>query len=244
MNKLGLIGKTLGHSWSKRWFEAMFAREGIENYQYELYELPTLDGFRDWVFEQGLQGFNVTIPYKEAVIPHLDDLDAVAAAIGAVNCVTLEAGRLIGRNTDAPAFAETIQPLLQAWHTAALILGTGGAAKAVAYALNELHIDSIMVSRTPDEHPGSISYLEACEAASERFLIVNATPAGMSPNEALTPWPYTYRLGMKHLCYDLIYNPEETRFMTEAELCGAQVCNGLPMLERQAELSWMRFAIQ
>ncbi len=242
MNKLGLIGKTLGHSWSKRWFEAMFAREGIDNFQYELYELPSLDGFRNWVFEQGLIGFNVTIPYKEAVIPHLDALDEAAAAIGAVNCVTREAGRLVGHNTDAPAFSETLQPLLQPWHTSALILGTGGAAKAVAHALRELHIDSLMVSRTPEKHPGAISYLEACEAAAERFLIINATPAGMASNEALTPWPYTYRLGMKHLCYDLIYNPEETRFMTEAELCGAQVCNGLLMLERQAELSWMCFS--
>lgn len=220
----------------------MFAREGIHDFIYELYELPSVDGFRDWVFEQELVGFNVTIPYKEAVIPHLDVLDEVAVAIGAVNCVTLEDGRLIGHNTDAPAFSETLKPHLHPWHTSALILGTGGASKAVAYALQQLNISSQIVSRTPEKHPGTISYLEACEAASDSFLIINATPVGMSPNNALTPWPYTYRLGMKHLCYDLIYNPEETRFLTEAELCGAHVCNGLPMLERQAELSWLHFS--
>lgn len=238
MQKFGLIGKTLTHSWSKRWFDETFLRQGISDAQYMLYELPNVHHLRDWAAAEGVSGFNVTIPYKEAVIPLLDTLDETAQAIGAVNCVTLQDGRLIGHNTDAPAFAQTLKPLLQSWHSHALILGTGGASKAVAYALQDMGIPYLKVSRNPERHPGTISYLQASQQATKRLLIINTTPVGMYPDVTSTPWPYTDRLGVKHLCYDLIYNPQETRFIFEAQRCGARVCNGLAMLERQAQLSW------
>lgn len=238
MKKYGLIGKTLKHSWSKQWFDQMFANCGIADCEYALYELPELGDFRQWFLQTGLSGCSVTIPYKELVIPFLDELDSEAAAIGAVNCVELCQGRLIGHNTDAPAFAQTLKPLLQPWHTSALILGTGGASKAVAHALQSLGIEHLFVSRNPDGQPGTISYSQAAEEARHRFLIINTTPVGMYPNMALTPWPDLHTLGAKHLCYDLVYNPEETRFMLDSELAGAQTFNGLSMLHRQAQLAW------
>lgn len=238
MKKYGLIGKTLKHSWSKQWFDQMFSSHGISDCEYALYELPELGDFSQWFLQTGLSGCSVTIPYKELVIPFLDELDTEAAAIGAVNCIEFHDGRLIGHNTDAPAFAETLQPLLQPWHSSALILGTGGASKAVARALQKLGIEYLFVSRTPNLQHGIISYIDAVEEARKRFLIINTTPLGMYPNMALTPWPDQHTLGAKHLCYDLVYNPEETRFILDSELNGARTYNGLPMLHRQAELAW------
>ncbi|MBQ9864702.1 MAG: shikimate dehydrogenase [Bacteroidales bacterium] len=238
MIKYGLIGNPLGHSWSQQWFESMFAREGIDDGQYRPYELDSLAGLKGWACNEGLKGFNVTIPYKEAVIAHLDHLDHVAKAIGAVNCVERRGSRLIGHNTDAPAFAYTLKPLLQPHHSAALILGSGGASKAVAYALKGLGIDYVIVSRHPLQHPGAIDYDQAHTLAPSHTLIINATPVGMAPNVSATPWPYADLLGSRHLCYDLVYNPPRTRFLTDAEAQGAHICNGLAMLECQARLSW------
>ena len=238
MKQYGLIGKTLSHSWSRRWFEKMFEREGITDCRYSLYELPSVTRLREWVATNGISGLNVTIPYKEAVIPQLDEIDSVAEAVGAVNCVAVADGRLVGHNTDAPAFLETLQPLLQPCHRAALVLGTGGAAKAVGYALRQLGIEYLLVSRTPQQHPHAVSYDDAAGLAASHLLIVNATPVGMYPNVDGTPWPYPHLLGKRHLCYDLIYNPETTRFLREAIAAGAHTCSGLAMLERQAQLSW------
>lgn len=238
MKKYGLIGKTLKHSWSKQWFDQKLTNQGITDCQYTLYELPQLGDFRQWFLHEGLLGCSVTIPYKELVIPHLDQLDPQASAIGAVNCIELRQGRLIGHNTDAPAFEQTLRPLLQPRHTHALILGTGGASKAVAYALQNLGIDYLLVSRTPDPQRRIISYSDAVAEARHRYLIVNTTPLGMFPNTALTPWPDLHTLGGRHLCYDLVYNPEKTRFMLDSELRGAQTFNGLPMLQLQAQLAW------
>lgn len=238
MKQYGLIGKTLSHSWSRQWFEEMFGREGITDCRYSLYELPSVTRLREWVATNGISGFNVTIPYKEAVIPQLDEIDSVAEAVGAVNCVAVADGRLVGHNTDAPAFLETLQPLLQPCHRAALVLGTGGAAKAVGYALRQLGIEYLLVSRTPQQHPHAVSYDDAAGLAASHLLIVNATPVGMYPNVDGIPWPYPHLLGERHLCYDLIYNPETTRFLREATAAGAHTCSGLAMLERQAQLSW------
>lgn len=236
MKKYGLLGKTLGHSYSKRYFDQKFACEGLTDCSYAIYERPSLDGIREWIIEEGLRGLNVTIPYKEEIIPYLDRLSPEAVAIGAVNVVRVENdGTLSGFNTDAPAFAETLQPLLKPWHTEALVLGTGGASKAVVYALRQLAIEPYLVSRSGEPH---LSYFEAYEKAATTFLIVNTTPVGMFPNVAQTPWRNTRNLSPRHLCYDLVYNPEETQFLLEAELAGCAVQNGLPMLYRQADMAW------
>ena len=237
MKKYGLIGRKLGHSLSQELFEA----QGFEDACYGLYEMASLDGLRQWVDEEHIDGFNVTIPYKQAIIPLLDAVDDTAAAIGAVNCVSVENGRLIGHNTDAPAFKET---LAERPHGAALILGTGGAAQAVAYALRQLGTEYKFVSRHPERHDNAISYEEAtsllrnipCRVST----LINATPVGMYPNNGNTPLPLsTLHFPLSTLLvYDLIYTPSETLLMREAAACGAKVKNGLDMLRKQAELSW------
>ena len=189
MRQFGLIGQSLAHSWSPRWFAAYFERQGITDACYRLYEVAEVAHLRELVADKQLRGFNVTIPYKQAVLPLLDSLDEAARAIGAVNCVTVEGSRLTGHNTDAPAFLDTLRPLLRPCHTAALVLGTGGAAKAVKYALESIGIDVQLVSRTPEAHPGSISYATAVAESARRLLIVNATPVGMFPHTDASPWP-------------------------------------------------------
>lgn len=236
--RLGLIGHPLGHSWSQRWFIDMFRREGIADASYSLFPLPSLDGLREWVLREGLAGFNVTIPYKEAVISFLDALDPEARRIGAVNCVQVEGDRLTGHNTDAPAFRDTLLPHLKPWQTEALVLGTGGAAKAVCHVLRQLGITPVAVSRTPEKHPGAISYSEAANLMKSHLLVVNTTPVGMYPQTESTPWTHPELWTAKHLAYDLVYNPSPTRFLREASTQGAETLHGLAMLHRQAELSW------
>ena len=238
MKRYGLIGRTLSHSRSPQWFAEMFVRQGVTDAEYRLYEMDGVDNLRRWVQDNDISGFNVTIPYKEAVVPYLDDLDSAARSIGAVNCVVRQGDRLVGYNTDAPAFAETLAPLLQPWHREALVLGTGGAAKAVVYALHRVGIGSTLVSRHPDRHSGAVSYIQAVALASTHLLIVNATPVGMHPVMEHTPWPDCSGIGQRHLCYDLIYNPSPTLFLRNAAERGAIVCDGTAMLRRQAELSW------
>ena len=238
VKQYGLIGRKLSHSWSQQWFESMFQREDIADARYCLYEMDSVEDLHRWAVENHICGFNVTIPYKQAVIPQLDGIDSVAEAVGAVNCVAVANGRLVGHNTDAPAFLETLQPLLQSHHRAALVLGTGGAAKAVSYALRQLGTEYLLVSRTPQQHPHTVSYDDAADLAASHLLIINTTPVGMYPDVDGTPWPSPHLLGAKHLCYDLIYNPETTRFLREAAAAGARTYGGLAMLQRQAQLSW------
>jgi len=255
LKKFALIGKKLGHSYSQRWFEELFAREGLQDYSYELVEMPSLDGLRHWVQREGICGFNVTVPYKQAIIPQLDELDAPAAAIGAVNCVTVEEGRLVGHNTDASAFQQTLEEILRQSSNQAIkqsfVLGTGGAAHAVAYALAQLGIPYTFVSRTPEKHDNAISYDQLSKqllTVNSKLLTINATPVGMYPAVDATPLdlsPFTQAL--KHsdnqaiLIYDLIYNPSPTRLLREAAALGAKAKDGLEMLHRQAELSWEWF---
>lgn len=238
MYTLGLIGNKLGHSWSQQWFEAMFRREGICGASYSLFELPSLNDIRLWAAEKKLDGFNVTIPYKQDIIPFLDELDPTVSAIGAANCIEIRQERLIGHNTDAPAFLQTLQPILRPCHSQALVLGSGGASKAVSFALHQLGISHIVVSRHPENGNNTIGYDQAANLANSHLLIINTTPVGMWPNTEATPWPHPHLLTPQHLCYDLIYNPKETRFLIEARQQGSATQNGLAMLHRQAELSW------
>lgn len=239
----GLIGKRLEHSLSKTWFEARCAELGMEDRDYALIELESLAGLRTLVAARRLRGFNVTIPYKRDIVPLLDSLSETAREIGAVNVVEVRRDaasadglRLHGRNTDGPAFLETLRPLLQPWHREALILGTGGAAQAVAWALRQAGIGYTFVSRHP-EGRHCIGYQEAMH--SKALLIVNATPVGMASTSEVqqSPWPNAECIGPKHLCYDLIYNPLETLFLHSARQAGATIKNGLEMLHRQAEMS-------
>ncbi len=235
MKHYALVGRKLGHSWSQRWFEERFVSEGLKDCTYSLHEMATLDGLRQWVDEEHIGGFNVTIPYKQAILPLLDALSPEAEAIGAVNCVCVNNGTLTGHNTDAPAFAETLGGSeARSEKKGALILGTGGASRAVAYALKNLGIDFLHVSRNPAGK--SIGYPEAAARALEFDLLVNATPVGMWPDVDATPWPYD--LEQFHIVYDLIYNPSPTLLLKQAAAAGATTVDGLAMLHRQAELSW------
>ena len=186
MKHFALIGRTLTHSYSKEYFDAQHFADA----DYTLCPMPSLDGLRRWVEEKGICGFNVTVPYKQAIIPHLDALSPEAEAIGAVNCVVVDDGRLIGHNTDAPAFRQSLQTLLHTLHLApdsAFILGTGGAARAVAYALGQLGIAHRFVSRTPGQHPGAVGYSDLPALITRPSIIVNATPVGMYPDVESTP---------------------------------------------------------
>lgn len=231
---LGLIGRKLSHSFSKRYFEE---RYGITTYS--LIELATIEEVREAVESRHLDGFNVTIPYKCDIIPLLDEIDPVAEEIGAVNTVWRRGRELVGYNTDAPAFLETLRPHLSKHHRNALILGTGGASLAVAWALRQLGIEYRTVSRTPQSHPGSITYDEARELVEggECTIIINATPVGMYPDVDATPWSWSELLEESHLCYDLVYNPSPSLFLKQAASHGATVVDGLAMLHRQADLA-------
>lgn len=245
----GLIGRPLGHSWSAAWFREKFIRERIADTVYRNFELETIDKLPVLLAaETDLRGFNVTIPYKEAILPYLHELSGEARAVGAVNCVRIEhvtdrehpAGtvcRLIGYNTDYAGFLTSLTNWIGGWRSDALILGTGGASKAVGYALHTLGIKYRHVSRTG--RYGALTYreLDAGMLASCR-LIVNATPLGTWPDtEAAPPLPYEL-LDAGHRLYDLVYNPAQTRFMQLGAAQGACTCNGMQMLELQAEASW------
>jgi len=239
MRKFGLIGQKLGHSFSKRYFTEKFAREGVRDAAYELYELPEV-GELTWLLkrEPELVGLNVTVPYKEQVLPLLDELDEAAARIGAVNTIKINGGRTKGYNTDYIGFKESLEAFYpEAERGQALVLGTGGAAKAVWAALEALHIPHMRVSRKEAEH--QLSYAQLTPELLQKYnLIINTTPLGMYPQVGEAPeLPYESITG-RHYCYDLVYNPQQTLFLQQAADRGAKVLNGLPMLHGQAEAAW------
>lgn len=239
MRQFGLIGYPLTHSFSKHYFTEKFQREGIAEARYDTFPLESIEQFPQLLNRvEGLCGLNVTIPYKKEVLAYLDSLDPAAAAIGAVNCIRITDGKLIGFNTDAIGFEQSLIPLLKPHHQQALILGTGGASFAVKYVLEKLGIAFSFVSRTATID-GMFSYADLGESEMNRYtLIVNTTPVGMSPHTEEAPdIPYTF-LGGQHLLYDLIYNPERTQFLKFGERQGSQIKNGLEMLHLQAEGSW------
>lgn len=238
MKMYGLIGYPLSHSFSKGFFKEKFEKENIAGCQYENYPIPGITAFTTLLEEHPqLQGLNVTIPYKEVVIPFLDELSDAAARIGAVNCIHFNGGKKTGYNTDVIGFTKSLEPLLQPHHTQALVLGTGGAAKAIMYALEQLGITYTVVSRRPEN--GAIAYDALDQATMEAHtVIVNTTPLGMYPKVDTFPEiPYQY-LSSRHLLYDLVYNPAETAFLQKGAAQGASIKNGHEMLILQAEASW------
>jgi len=238
MRQFGLIGKTLSHSFSKQYFEQKFEKEGITDASYSLFELTEIGEFTALVKEHQLSGLNVTIPYKEAILPYLDEIDEEAKAIGAVNAIQFTKSGLKGYNTDVIGFRNSIKPFLENIHTRALILGTGGAAKAVAYVLENLGIKITYVSRNPNAE-NELSYADINSfVMKHHLLIVNTTPIGTFPNITEAPeLPYEY-LTEQHFLYDLVYNPSETQFLKHAKVAGAISVNGEQMLKIQAEEAW------
>lgn len=237
----GLIGYPLIHSFSQRFFNDKFTSENI-NAEYLNFEIPDVGDLMELLAEYpDLKGLNVTLPYKELVIPYIDRLSPDAAEIGAVNVIkvihTADDILLEGYNSDVVGFADSIRPLLTPERNAALVLGSGGASKAVVQALRNLDIESTVVSRTPKEK--QISYAEITPEVMERHkIIVNTTPLGMYPNVIECP-PIPYELlSPQFLCYDLLYNPDITTFMRRAKEYGAETKNGLEMLLLQAFESW------
>lgn len=239
----GLIGHPLGHSFSKDYFNRKFDAESI-NAEYINYDLENIGELMELISETPqLEGLNVTIPYKEQVMPYLASIDDAAQEIGAVNVIKFikdtegELLELRGYNSDAPAFGQTIKPLLNDARTSALVLGTGGASKAVKYALEKLGVTVNFVSRR--KSATTIAYEELTKAmVAQHKIIVNTTPLGMYPHVDECPdFPYRF-LTHEHLCYDLIYNPDETLFMKKSKEAGAEVKNGLEMLLLQAFISY------
>ncbi|MGI6792830.1 shikimate dehydrogenase family protein [Bacteroides sp. KG68] len=243
MQKYGLIGYPLKHSFSIGYFNEKFKAENIDA-EYVNFEIPTINDFMQVIEENpDLCGLNVTIPYKEQVIPFLDELDKDTAKIGAVNVikiVRLPKGKvkLVGYNSDIIGFTQSIEPLLQSHHKKALILGTGGASKAVYHGLNNLGIESTFVSRTKKNNK-FLTYEELTpEVMASHTVIVNTTPVGMFPKVDFCPnIPYE-QLTSDHLLYDLLYNPNETLFMKKGQAQGAITKNGLEMLLLQAFAAW------
>lgn len=238
MRKFGLIGRDISYSFSRNYFSGKFSREKISA-TYENFDLKDISQFSKVLKDNPeLEGLNVTIPYKEEIIPFLDGLDPVATEIGAVNTIKIDkSGKLTGYNTDYFGFTEAIKPFLNNKQSKALILGTGGASKAIAYALKSLGIQITFVSRKPSDSSISYSQLDA-EILSDHKVIVNCTPLGTSPNTSeYPPVPIQY-LTTEHLVFDLIYNPPETKLMELARHQGATVANGQQMLEFQAEKAW------
>lgn len=238
MRVFGLIGYPLSHSFSPGYFANKFGAEQINDAQYKAFPIQTIEIFNEFVEgEKDLCGLNVTIPYKETVIPYLDELDEAAKQIGAVNTILFKDGKTIGYNTDIIGFVNSIKPLINTYHKKALILGTGGASKAVLLGLKQLGIETQFVSREVSEK--SLSYDQLTpEIIKDYQVIINTTPLGMYPNEQKCPnIPYAF-LNSNHLLYDLIYNPSQTLFMKKGLVNGSVVKNGLEMLHLQAEASW------
>jgi shikimate dehydrogenase len=242
MRFFGLIGKSLEHSFSPVYFKEKFEREGIQDSYYQLFPLKTIDEFNQLINDfSELTGVNVTIPYKQSIIPFLDEIDSNAKEIGAVNTIKFERinSKLIlkGFNTDYLGFMDSLKAHLKDYHKSALILGTGGSSAAVAYALKIMGINYIKVSRTPVKEV--LSYKELTEEIIREYnLIINTTPLGMFPDiETYPPIPYS-AISKKHILFDLIYNPIKTVFLKKGQEKGATIINGSEMLIGQAEYAW------
>lgn len=233
MHHYGIIGFPLLHSFSAKYFSEKFTRERIDA-RYDLYPIEIADfQFKIADLLGSLDGFNVTMPYKQTIIPYLNRLDETAEAVGAVNVVH----KGVGYNTDCLGFMSSLKPLLRDYDREALVLGTGGAAKAVVYGLKQLGITPTLVSRTPKA--GMLGYKQLTEEIMQRFtIIVNCTPLGMLPDiDSCPPIPYEM-ITARHLLFDCVYNPEETLFLCKGKAQGATIRNGIEMLIGQAKAAW------
>lgn len=238
MPRYGLIGLPLTHSFSKRYFTEKFQQRGLHAHTYELFPIASIDQLEALLqTHPELAGLNVTIPYKQQVLPYLDDTTAIPPAVNACNCIHISNGKRIGYNTDIIGFRDSFKPLLLPHHKKALILGDGGAAAAVAYVLGALGIEYRIVSRNPSI--GQLSYKALNEeVVGTHTVIINTTPLGTFPAVDFCPdIPYEF-IGPRHYLYDLIYNPAQTLFLKKGALRGSQTRNGYEMLVIQAEESW------
>ncbi len=237
MKSFGLIGSSLSHSFSKEYFEDKFQRENIEGCAYHLFELKSIEQLPALLKSNpDLVGLNVTIPYKESVLAFLYEVSAEAKAVGAVNCITIESGKLRGFNTDIYGFEISLSKFIINNNTQAFVLGAGGSSKAVQYVLNKLQIPFKVVSRKTFAH--TIAYSNIATYMKEQNLFVNTTPLGMYPDETQCPEiPYN-KLTANDILFDLIYNPAETLFLKFGRNAGCKTQNGAEMLQLQAEKSW------
>ena len=240
MRKFGLIGKNISYSFSKDYFTKKFELEGIDNAQYINFDIQDIKEIQSILDSQSnLRGLNVTIPYKESILPYLDKLNKKAEKIGAVNTIRItKKGRLIGYNTDCYGFKKSLKPHLKPMHKRALILGTGGASKAIAFTLKQLKIDYQFVSRNPSKD-GFLTYKSLTEGIIDTHLIIiNCTPLGTFPNIEISPEIPYEAITKNHILYDLIYNPQETLFLKKGKEKNATTINGSAMLKYQADKAW------
>lgn len=238
LHRFGLLGKNISYSFSRGYFTDKFSSLGLKGYSYQNFDLQHIDQFPELVkSNQDIEGLNVTIPYKQEIIPYLDRLDTEAQEIGAVNTIQFLDERLVGHNTDAYGFQKSIEPFLRPHHSKALILGTGGASKAIAFVFGKLNIGVSYVSRLPVDDQIGYADLNASVLAAHP-IIVNCTPLGTHPEIDQRPnIPYD-DITDKHLLFDLIYNPKKTAFLKAGERQGAAIVNGLHMLQLQADRAW------
>ncbi|MEO0059272.1 MAG: Shikimate dehydrogenase [Bacteroidota bacterium] len=238
MKKFGLVGKNIDYSFSRKYFSEKFKNDNLNNYEYVNFDIPDIFEFSKVIKTENIVGLNVTIPYKQAVIPFLDAVSKKAKKIGAVNTITVDKnGKTKGYNTDWYGFKKSIAQNIRPDHKKALILGTGGSSKAVAFALKKLKIEVTFVSRTKTRKGFQYADLSQ-KILSEYQIIINCTPLGTSPNVDICPEiPYEF-LTKDQLVFDLIYNPEKTLFLQKSEQQGATIQNGKEMLVFQAEKAW------
>tara|TARA_B110000259_G_scaffold50900_1_gene59962 strand:- start:3196 stop:3933 length:738 start_codon:yes stop_codon:yes gene_type:complete len=235
--KYGLIGKNINYSFSKKYFNDKFLKENITNCSYENYDLQSVKDFKKIIKDNAIKGFNVTIPYKEEIMEFINKIDPIAKKIGAINTIKIHNKNIIeGYNTDYIGFVISLKNLITN-QKKALVLGTGGASKAIIFGLSSIGIESTIVSR--NKRKGVISYSELNKKViEENTIIINCTPLGTFPKTQECPKiPFEF-LSSNHICYDLIYNPEKTKFLLESEKMGATIINGKKMLENQANESW------
>lgn len=238
MKSFGLLGYPLSHSFSKPFYEKKFEEEGLADISYQNFSIEHIEDAVELLKGMDtLAGFNITIPHKEHILPYLEEMEPICKEIRSCNCVKVVGDRWIGYNTDVVGFRESIRPLLKQHHSRALVLGTGGASKAVVYGLQQLQIKPQLVSRSKKDH--TITYSEVTpQVIADHTMIINTTPVGMFPHQDECPHiPYD-TVSDKHLFFDLIYNPEETLFLQKAREKGAVVKNGYEMLLLQGEEIW------